>query len=90
MTDGRAWAGGYRLPFLTLAAVVACAGLAVLIGARPGALALAVVLAAAAGVRAVVPSPGPGIAIRSRGFDVAFLGGMAALIGTFAATTAGV
>ena len=90
MTDGRAWAGGYRLPFLTLAAVVASALLAVVAGARPGALALAAVLGAAAAVRAVVPAPGPGIAIRSRWFDVAFLGGLGVLIALFAATTAGV
>ena len=90
MTDAHTWVGGYRLPFVTLAAVVVCALVALAAGSRPAALLLGGVLAAAATVRAVARDPGPGIAIRSRWFDVAFLGGMAVAIGFVAATTVGV
>jgi hypothetical protein len=90
MTGPSAWVGGYRLPFITLGAVAGCAVLAPVTGARPAALLLAGVLATAAFVRAATRAPGPGIAIRSRWFDVAFLAGMSLVIATFAATTSGV
>ena len=91
MTGARAWAAeGYRLPFATLGAVAACAVIALVVGSRPASLLLAAVLATAATVRAVARDPGPGMTIRSRGFDVAFLAGLALVIAAFAATTTGV
>lgn len=90
MTGSEGWAAGYRMPLVTLAAVAVTAVLALVAGARAGALALAAVLAAASAVRALVKAPGPGIAIRTRVFDVAFLGGLALVIGVFAATSSGV
>ena len=90
MAGAHVWVGGYRLPFATLAAVAGCAALAVVVGARTAALVHAVVLGAAAAVRAVTRRPGPGIAIRSRWFDVVFLGVLAVFIGLVALTTTGV
>ncbi len=90
MTDVDAWVRGYRLPHLALGAVLAATAVAVVAGARTGALALAVILGLAAAVRAAVRAPGPGIAIRSRSFDVALLAGLAVVIAALATTTAGV
>lgn len=90
MTGPEGWVAGYRLPLAMLGAVVVAALLALTVGSRFGALALAASLAAASVVRAVVRGPGPGIAIRSRTFDVAFLGAMALIIGVIAATGSGV
>jgi hypothetical protein len=90
MTEVDAWVKGYRLPLLALVAVLLAAAVCVLAGARTGALSLATILALAAVLRAVVRAPGRGIAIRSRGFDVALLGGLAVVIAGLASTTAGV
>lgn len=90
MAGAHAWVGGYRLPLATLVAVAASAALAVLAGARPAALILAGILAVAAVVRATSRTPGAGIAIRSRWFDVGFLASLALVIALFAATTSGV
>ena len=90
MTEVDAWVRGYRLPLLALVGVLAATAVSVVAGARSGTLVLAAVLAVAAALRAVVRAPGRPMAIRSRWFDVALMGGLAAIIAVLATTTAGV
>lgn len=83
-------ARGLRAPLLALAGVALCVVLGVVAGARAASFALAGVLTAAAVVRGLAPGDGPpGVAVRSRAFDVALLGVFAGGIALLTATTAG-
>ncbi|MCL2455839.1 MAG: DUF3017 domain-containing protein [Micrococcales bacterium] len=66
-------------------AITAATALGALTTARVGAVALAVLLATSAVVRAVRPEPGPvAISVRSRRFDVATQGLLATVLGVLA------
>ena len=73
--------------WLVCAGVLAVVAIALMLGAREGALALAVLLLTGSLARAVIPGPGPiGITIRSRGVDVAMFATLGLMIGILAQT----
>ena len=73
--------------WLVCAGVLAVVAIALTLGAREGALALAVLLLTGSIARAVIPGPGPiGITIRSRGVDVAMFATLGLMIGILAQT----
>ena len=73
--------------WLVCAGVLAVVAIALMLGAREGALALAVLLLTGRLARAVIPGPGPiGITIRSRGVDVAMFATLGLMIGILAQT----
>ena len=73
--------------WLVCAGVLAVVAITLGLGAREGALALAVLLLTGSLARAVIPGPGPiGITIRSRGVDVAMFATLGLMIGILAQT----
>lgn len=73
--------------WLVCAGVVLVVAVALVLGAREGGLALAVLLLAGSVARAVIPGPGPiGITVRSRGVDVAMFASLGLMIGILAQT----